>query len=298
MARVKTCPNCYLVNEEWAHTCMDCGFNLPTQAIDRNDLKPGMREELKVEATVGAPPRKVSRRTAFGDRSVESDTPITPVEALDPESRGRFIGRVYAHLAGAIAAFVLIEVFLFANGIADDLAQWMLSFSWLFVLGAFVLLAYGGSHLAHRSTSPNVQYAGLGLMVVAEAIIFVPLLWIANEFAPGAIQSAAIVSALAFGALTVVVFKTGKDFSFLRTLLIWGGILAWALIMGAVIFGFGLGLFFAVAMVGFAGAAILYDTSNIIHYFPEDRYVAASLELFSSVMLLFWYVLSIFISRD
>jgi hypothetical protein len=38
-------------------------------------------------------------------------------------------------------------------------------------------------------------------------------------------------------------------------------------------------------------------TSNVLHHFPEDRYVAASLQLFSSVTLMFWYVLRIFMSR-
>ena len=53
------------------------------------------------------------------------------------------------------------------------------------------------------------------------------------------------------------------------------------------------------AMVGLAGAAILHDTSNVLHHFPEDRYVGAALELFASVALMFWYVLRLFMSsRD
>ncbi len=40
------------------------------------------------------------------------------------------------------------------------------------------------------------------------------------------------------------------------------------------------------------------DTSRIIHNFPEDRHVAAALELFASVALMFWYVIQIFLSRD
>jgi FtsH-binding integral membrane protein len=51
-------------------------------------------------------------------------------------------------------------------------------------------------------------------------------------------------------------------------------------------------------MIGFAGAAILYDTSNIMRNYPEDRYVAAALELFASIALMFWYVLRLFMSRD
>ena len=56
-------------------------------------------------------------------------------------------------------------------------------------------------------------------------------------------------------------------------------------------------MFFSVAMVAFAGAAILYDTSNVLHHYPEDRAVGAALELFASVALLFWYILRLFMSR-
>ena len=62
------------------------------------------------------------------------------------------------------------------------------------------------------------------------------------------------------------------------------------------LFGFQLGTFFSVAMVGLAGAAILYDTSNVLHHYPEDRYVGAALALFASVALMFWYVLRLMMS--
>ena len=102
---------------------------------------------------------------------------------------------------------------------------------------------------------------------------------------------------LGFAGLTAVAFTTRKDFSFLGALLRWGGIVAIVAIAAGVVFGFQMGTWFSVAMVGFAGAAILYDTSNVIHHYPEDRYVAASLQLLASVALMFWYVLRIFLSR-
>ncbi len=91
-------------------------------------------------------------------------------------------------------------------------------------------------------------------------------------------------------------FFTGKDFSFLGGILKWLGVLAIIAIVVGVLTGFNLGTWFSVAMIGFAGAAILYDTSNVLHHYPEDRYVAASLELFASVALMFWYVLRLFMS--
>ncbi len=151
---------------------------------------------------------------------------------------------------------------------------------------------------AFSAQSLGAQYAALAGFVVAEAIIFVPLLHMAQRVAEGVIQSAALVTLLGFAGLTAVAFVTRKDFSFLGGLLRWGFIIALVLIVAGVLFGFHLGTFFSVAMVALAGAAILYDTSNVLHHFPEDRYVGAALQLFASVALMFWYVLRIFMSRD
>ena len=214
------------------------------------------------------------------------------------ESRARFIARTYNTLFLAILAFTGIEIALFTTGIADVLAP-ALGGNWLIVLGGFMVASWLGSHVAHSAKSPVAQYAALGGFVAAEALVFTPLLWIANNRFPGAIQSAAVVTFVGFGGLTAVAFTTRKDFSFLGGLLRWGGIVALVLIGASLIFGFSLGVFFSVAMVGFAGAAILFDTSNVIRHFPEDRHVAAALQLFSSVALMFWYVLRIFMSsRD
>lgn len=215
------------------------------------------------------------------------------------DRRSQFIVRTYNHLFGAIIAFAAIEFALFGSGIAVNVAQAMMGTNWLIVLGAFMVTSWLASKVAHTAESKAAQYAALGAFVVLEALIFVPLLFIANTVAPGAIQSAGIVTMLAFGGLTAIAFITRKDFSFLRGILMFGGVLALVAIVAGVLFGFQLGVWFSVAMVGIAGASILYDTSNVIHHFPEDRYVGASLELFASVALMFWYVLRIFISsRD
>lgn len=215
------------------------------------------------------------------------------------DTRSRFITRTYNHLFGAVVLFAAIEFALFQSGIAQGIAQAMLGTSWLLVLGGFMVVSWLASHVAHSSASKPAQYAALGGFVLAQAIIFVPLLYMANTYAPGTIQSAGMVTIVGFGALTAVVFTTRKDFSFLGGLLRWGGVLALVLIGAGILFGFELGTFFSVAMIGFAGAAILFDTSNVLHHFPEDRYVAASLQLFSSVALMFWYVLRLFLaSRD
>jgi FtsH-binding integral membrane protein len=215
------------------------------------------------------------------------------------DARSRFIVRTYNHLFGAIVTFTALEILLFTSGIAAPMARAMLGGSWFLVMGGFMLASWFFTRLAHTSRSLGAQYGALAGFVVAEAIVFVPLLFVANAYAPGTIQSAGIVTMLGFAGLTAVAFVTKKDFSFMRGAILWGGILALVAIAASLIFGFALGTFFSVAMVGLAGCAILYDTSNVLREYPEDRYVGAALQLFASVALMFWYVLRIFMSsRD
>ena len=219
-----------------------------------------------------------------------------PVYALGTDARAGFLVRTYAHLLGAILAFAGLEVFLFQSGIAYVIANAMLS-NWLLVLGGFMLVSWFASRTAAQAESRPAQYAALAATVAIQAIIFVPLLAIANQVAPGTIASAAWVTLMGFTALTALVVFTGKDFSFLGSLLKWGGIVALVAIVSAVLFGFELGTWFSVAMIAFAGAAILYDTDKVLNRYPEDRHVSAAIELFASVALMFWYVLRLFMSR-
>lgn len=222
----------------------------------------------------------------------------SPDVRIGVDTRAAFLTRTYVHLFGAIVAFVLVEIVLFQSGLAERLAAAMLSVNWLFILGAFMIVSWIASRAALSARSMTAQYVALGGFVIAEALIFVPLLYIANVYAPGAISSAATVTLIGFAGLTAVAFLSRKDFSFLGGVLKWAMVVALVAIVAGVLFGFELGTWFSVGMVGLAGAAILYDTSNIIHHFPEDRYVAAALQLFASVALMFWYVLRIFLSRD
>jgi uncharacterized protein len=230
------------------------------------------------------------------DQGYRGYDPIQPAFAAD--SRARFVARTYTHLLGAIAGFTVLEVVFFQSGVAASIAEALLGTNWLFVLGGFLVVSWIASRIAHRVESVPAQYAALGAFVLAEAIIFVPLIYIAEVTAPGVVRSAAAVTLFGFAGLTAIALITRKDFSFLRGVLLWGGVVALVLIVAGALFGFQLGTYFSVAMVALAGAAILYDTSNVIHHFPEDRYVAAALELFASVALMFWYVIRLFLSRD
>ena len=218
-----------------------------------------------------------------------------PVSEADAHSRSIFIIRTYNHLLGAVLAFTGLEIALFKTGMAEPIARAMLGTHWIVVIGAFILVSWIASSVAHRVTSKTAQYAALLAYVVAEAIVFVPMLFIVKLVAPDVLQPAVIVTGAGFLALTFIGFMTRKDFSFLGGLLRWLGAGALLAIGAGLLFGFNLGTWFSVGMIVFAGAAILYNTSNVLLHYPEDRYVAASLELFASVVLLLWYVLRLFL---
>ena len=222
-----------------------------------------------------------------------------PVAALDTDRRATFLTRTYTHLLLAILGFTATEVFIFTSGLAEPMARAMLGVNWLLVLGGFMVVSWIASRTAHTTSSLSGQYLGLGVYVLAQAIIFVPMLFIANTYAPGTIQSAALVTLMGVVGLTAIAFTTRKDFSFLGGLMKWLGVMALVLIFSAVLFGFELGTWFSLAMIAFAGAAVLYDTSNVLRHFPEDRYVGAAMQLFASIALMFWYVLRLFLGgRD
>lgn len=216
-----------------------------------------------------------------------------------PSERAEFIKRTYTHLAGAVGAFIVVEFLFFQLGIAPLLASFFLGsrIGWLALLGGFALLGYLASNMAAKADDINAQYMGLGLYIIGEAIIFAPLLVVAVlRSDPSVLPTAAVITLFLFGGLTAVAFTSGRDFSFLGGILKIAGMVALGLIVCSLLFGFSLGLIFSFFMVAFAGAAILYKTSNVMYRYSTTQHVAASLELFAAVMLLFWYVLRILMS--
>jgi len=223
-------------------------------------------------------------------------------EAL-PAQRAQFIRKTYLLLAAAILAFIGVEAFLFASGAAGLIANVIFSggsIGWLAVLALFMGVSFLANRWAMSETSKLTQFLGLGIFIVAEAVIFVPLIMISTYYAgdSSVLMKAGIVTLGLFLGITATVFITKSDFSFLGPILAIGGFIALGFIVSSAIFGFSLGSVFAFVMVAFAGTAILYETSNVLHRFNTSQHVAASLTLFASIALLFWYILTIFSSRD
>ncbi|VBB44802.1 FtsH-interacting integral membrane protein [uncultured Paludibacter sp.] len=213
--------------------------------------------------------------------------------------RREFYKKTYLHVALSVLAFILVETLLLRT-VPVSFIQLMVGqkYSWLLVLGLFWL----GSILANKwslSQSKRTQYLGLAFYILIEAVIFLPLMFIAIYMAESTtvVTQAAIMTLALFAALSYTAFTSKMDFSFLRYIIIIGGFVALGLIIAGMIFGFNLGLWFSAGMVLLASGSIIYETSKLKNVYQTNQYVGAALQLFASVMLLFWYILRIFMSR-
>ena len=224
------------------------------------------------------------------------------VAALAQETeRTAFIRRTYTHLAGAVALFIALETLIFTLTPVETLNQitrtMVGGYGWLLVLGGFMFISWIANTWAANPGSQAKQYGGLVLYVAAQAVLFVPLLWIAHINDPSGqlIGAAGLLTGIIFGGLTAMVFITRADFSWMGRYLVLAGFLGLGLILCSIFFNLGpfslaiMGLFIALA-----SGYILYDTSNVMHHYNTTQHVAAALALFASVALLFWYILQFF----
>ncbi len=220
-----------------------------------------------------------------------------PVGVQDAQVRADFMKRVYTRLVVGVAAFVLLEAFLFASGLAVAITQFVFSTSWLLILGGFMVVSWLSNSLTHRASSPGAEWGGYMLLVAANALIFAPMLVIAELQVPGTVGQAGQYAVAGFIVLSIIAHRSSRDFTWLGATLRWFGVLALVAIVLAVLTGASLGTWFSLAMIGFAGAAILYETQVILREMPPGRETMAAMALFSSLALLFWYVLRLFMER-
>jgi hypothetical protein len=222
------------------------------------------------------------------------------------EARLSFIRKTYMHLAAAVYALVMLEFLFFYTLPLDTLVPQVFGnmMGMLLMFGGFMIAGTVARRWAESNASVGKQYAGLFLYVLAEAIFLCPLLWIANsrslqvwqgaEVSP--ILAAAAITLAVFGVLTATVFLTKHDFSYLGPILGIASVAVFGLIALSFLGMFNFGIVACSGVALLACGYILYDTSNVLHHYRTEQHVAASLALFASVALLFWYILRIVIS--
>ena len=244
--------------------------------------------------------------------AAKSSRPIAgAVATVGLNERVAFLRRTYAHLGVTLLAWAALTagIFRYAPDFSLSISKWALSSrgAWFVVILLHVAFGKLAQHLATNSTSKPMQYLGLGVGVLAEALILQPVLWILfMQFGHGLGQSgayailgeAAVITMAIFVGLTLTVFISGKDFSFLRGILMIGTFAALGVIGASLLFGFSLGALFCGAIILLMAGYMLMQTSSLMNSFPPTYHVAAALMLFSTIATMFWYVLQLLMSLN
>jgi FtsH-binding integral membrane protein len=251
---------------------------------------------------------------------------VGAVATVGVSDRVAFLRKTYGLLGFALIAFAVgTAAFMrFATAASLRYTAWFYDYQpdvphhvpgmWhaMIVGGLFIGVCMVSQRLAHAETSRAVQYLGLAGGIVAYSALLQPVLWglITGFGNPAMLSSGVLLSGQAtailgqsivitlaiFLGLTLTVFVTRKDFSFLRGALMLGVFAMIGVAFASWMFGFTVGVLYfgagALLMSGF----ILYQTSLVMSAFRPTAYVAAALMLFSSVVTLFLYVLQIVMS--
>jgi hypothetical protein len=215
--------------------------------------------------------------------------------------RAAFFRRTYGLVAAAFGAFAVTLYALFVSGIAETFMRSIAGVGSWGMLGVMVLFWVGttaAQSLAFNRASRASQYAGLGLYVLLQAIIFVPLIYYTAIVTKGNPGEILIPACMATGALvvalTAVVFMTNLDFSFLKVAIVIGSICALGIVIVSLFAGWSLGAWFSIAMIVLMATVILYQTNEIKNTMETDQHVAAAFVLFSSFVTLLFYVIRFF----
>ncbi|HUH26454.1 MAG TPA: Bax inhibitor-1 family protein [Flavobacterium sp.] len=226
---------------------------------------------------------------------------IQLVAQATKQEQAVFYKKAYLNLGLGLVTFVILEsIFLQIQPLVEFMLSLTQGYLWLVLLGGFMGISYVAQNMAYNNTVKSKQYLGYFLYILVQALIFIPLLYIAISYTGSLalLTQAVVITGSLFLGLTFIVFSTKADFSFLHSILTIGFFVALGTIAAGMIFGFDLGLWFSVGMIVLASGSILYDTYQIKNNFETNQYVPAALSLFASLMLLFWYVLRLLMSRN
>jgi FtsH-binding integral membrane protein len=219
------------------------------------------------------------------------------VAAAQPSERAAFIRNAYLHLAGSVLAFTGLVYGLSHASWARVLAAGIAETSWVLVLVSLMAASWIADRWARSGASQGKQYLGLGLFLFVEALLFLPLVLMAELSVPDAVPTAVVLTGFLFAALTVSAVLTGADFSLARTSLAVGGLAALGLVSVGVLFELSPGFWSAGGMLLLATGSILFTTSRMIHDYRPEQHVAAALGLFAGIALLFWHLLRTLMGR-
>jgi modulator of FtsH protease len=226
---------------------------------------------------------------AWGSLQAQSAAQATLAERLS------FVRKVYALFFAAILFGI--------GGVALGLSfPPLLRFAFehpIIMLVVMIAGVFGAQAVRHVR---GLNLVALFAFTALTGVVISPLIAVIGQINPGSILTAGVLTVGIFGGLTAYVFITKRDFSFMRGMLTVGlivvilaGLLSFFMASGAL--GFAVS---AAALLLFSGF-VLYDTSNIIHHYPTNEYVAGALSLYLdafNIFLALLRLLNIGSSRD
>lgn len=202
-----------------------------------------------------------------------------------------FILAAYSHLLLGLFMYFGFSVVLFVTGLYVPILNLLFSNNIVYIM---VIIGFGAvstfAHtLAYNANNKLIPYIAMIIYTAAMAIVFIPMIILGLQ--AGVMLYAASYTVILFVLLSVIALTTSADFSFLRSIIIFGGIGAFIVVIFASIFGASLGIWFSAAMILLAGASILYETQSILRVYSNDQYAAAGLALTASILTLFFYII-------
>jgi FtsH-binding integral membrane protein len=203
------------------------------------------------------------------------------------EERATLVRRVYALLFTGILVTIAGALFAVSN---QAVLTSVLQHPFIMIILMF------GTLFAVRGASRSFP-ANIGLLYLFNLIMGVwiaPVLLFYAKAQPGVLAQAGIMTATAFGALTVYAFVSRRDFS------AWGSFFFVGLIVLVVasllnVFFHSDSLQTVIAAVGvfiFSGL-LVFDTWRIRNSFAPDDYIPAALNLYLDVLNLFLFILQL-----
>lgn len=233
--------------------------------------------------------------------AVAGDPDKVVVGTSDLAVRQGFLRKVYS---------ILTLQFLFTVGLCavaalvDPIQDFIVTNSWI----VWVFLGLSLGTMIALSCIKTMPVQGILFVLFTASYGCLIACVVARYFASGLgkiVFQAAAYTAVIFIFLTIVVFATKKDFSFLSKFLFVGLI---AVIVASVVnFAFGVttGSYSRVASFGISCAAailfsgyILYDTSNILHRYGPDEWAQAAIALYLYVVVpSLFFIFSIFFTN-
>ena len=242
----------------------------------------------------------MSTETIQTNSNINSTSYSSAVILENSSVQKAFFIKTYLHLLLGVCIFggTLFGVVTNPILMAFSFKLWSLPMASIILTCLLIGSSMLSTWLANNTFNKTLHYIGLVTYAVVEAFVIAPLVYMFIR-SSGMAEFIHIVgmTVAIFMCMTATVFVIKPDFGFLGKFLTFASLSALVMVVVGAIFGLSLGVWFSFAMVVLACGYILYETSQMTKVYNKSQYVACSLSLLASIIMLFWYLLRLFSRR-